>query len=195
MQKERLLAYTDAVIAIIITIMVKPPHEATWQVLYDMRHVFMSYVLSFMYLTIYWHNHHHMFQPIRKISSKTLWWNSLLLFALSLVPFTTAWMSENHFASITVVVYGIILLGSAAWYYYVSLTLKASEWKDSSFSKALDKDRKWKISLLVYMIGTMLSMWYPMLGLLLFAWVALMRFIPDKRMEKALESIHYEYSK
>jgi uncharacterized membrane protein len=143
-----------------------------------------------MYLTIYWQNHHHMFQSIRKISSKTLWWNSLLLFALSLVPFTTAWMSENHFASITVVLYGIVLLWSAAWYYYVSLTLKGSEWKDSSFSKALDKDWKWKISLWVYMIGTAFSIRYPMMGLLLFAWVALMRFIPDKRMEKIVDSMH-----
>jgi uncharacterized membrane protein len=190
MLKERLLAYTDAVIAIIITIMVlelKPPHEATRHVLYDMRHIFLAYVLSFMYLTIYRHNHHHMFQPIKKITSATLRWNSLLLFALSLVPFSTAWMAENHFASLTVILYGIILLASAAWYYYVSLTLKASEWPDSAFAKALNKDRKWKTSLLLYILGTIASFRYPMIWLVIFFGVALMWLIPDKRMEKALE--------
>jgi uncharacterized membrane protein len=119
-----------------------------------------------------------------------MWWNSLLLFALSLIPFATAWMSENHFASITVVLYGIVLLASAAGYYYVSLTLKASEWANSAFAKVLSKDRKWKISLLLYIIGTSASIWYPIIGLIIFTGVALMRFIPDRRMEHALDMIH-----
>ena len=113
MSKERLLAYTDAVIAIIITIMVlemKTPHGSSRETLYEMRHIFIAYVLSFMYLTIYWHNHHHMFQPISKVTGRTLWGNSIMLFALSLIPFATSWMSENHFETNTVVLYGIVLL-------------------------------------------------------------------------------------
>jgi uncharacterized membrane protein len=150
MSKERLLAYTDAVIAIIITIMVlemKTPHGSSWETLYEMRHIFIAYVLSFMYLTIYWHNHHHMFQPIRKITGITLWGNSIMLFALSLVPFATSWMSENYFETNTVVLYGVILLVAAASYYHLSNTLRASEGENSAFAKALDKDRKGKASL------------------------------------------------
>lgn len=192
MQKERLLAYTDAVIAIIITIMVlemKPPHESSWAMLYEMRHVFIWYLLSFMYLTIYWHNHHHMFQPIKKITGITLWANSIMLFALSLVPFATAWMAENHFETNTVVVYGVVLLLAAASYYHLSNTLRVSEWEHSAFAKALDKDWKGKVSLVLYLIGTGLSFWYPMIWLIIFAIVAVMWFIPDRRMEKAVEMI------
>lgn len=131
MSKERLLAYTDAVIAIIITIMVlefQIPQGSDRNALYEMRHIVLAYVLSFMYLTIYWHNHHHMFQPIKKITGKTLWGNSIMLFSLSLIPFSSAWMAENHFETNTVVVYGVILLASAASYYHLSNTLKTSEW-------------------------------------------------------------------
>ncbi len=192
MSKERLLAYTDAVIAIIITIMVlemKTPHGSSWHILYEMRHIFIAYVLSFVYLTIYWHNHHHMFQPIRKITGKTLWGNSIMLFALSLVPFATSWMAENHFDTNTVVLYGIVLLLAAASYYHLSNTLRANEGENSAFAKALDKDRKGKASLLLYIIGTASSFIYPMIGLIIFGIVALMWFIPDRRMEKAIDMI------
>jgi uncharacterized membrane protein len=189
MSKERLLAYTDAVIAIIITIMVlemKPPHWSSRMTLYEVKYFFLWYVLSFMYLTIYWHNHHHMFQPIKKITGTTLWANSIMLFVLSLIPFSTAWMAENHFETNTVVVYGIVLLCAAAAYYYLSNTLKASEWQHSAFAKAIDKDRKWKLSLLLYVFGIWLSFVHANIGLIIFSIVALMRFIPDKRMEKAV---------
>lgn len=192
MSKERLLAYTDAVIAIIITIMVlemKTPHWSSWKTLYEMRHIFIAYVLSFMYLTIYWHNHHHMFQPIRKVTGKTLWGNSIMLFALSLVPFATSWMAENHFETNTVVLYGIILLLAAASYYHLSNTLRASEGEQSAFAKALDKDRKGKTSLWLYIIGTGISLWYPIMWLIIFGIVAIMWFIPDRRMGKALDMI------
>lgn len=130
MSKERLLAYTDAVIAIIITIMVlefKIPHSSDRAALFELRSVFLAYALSFAYLTIYRNNHHHMFQVIHKISSSTLRANSVLLFCLSLVPFATGRMAENHFADTTVILYGIILLASAVSYFVIVQTLKASQ--------------------------------------------------------------------
>ncbi len=130
-----------------------------------------------------------MFQPIKKITGKTLWGNSIMLFSLSLIPFSSAWMAENHFKTNTVVVYGIILLASAASYYHLSNTLKASEWENSAFAKALDKDWKGKTSLLLYIIWTGVSFIYPQIGLIIFTIVAIMWIIPDKRMEKAIEMI------
>lgn len=130
MTKERLLAYTDAVLAIIITIMVlefKVPHSSDRQGLYELRYVFVAYLLSFAYLTIYRNNHHHMFQVISKISSSTLWTNNLLLFCLSLVPFSSAWMAENHFEANTVILYGILLLASAVAYFALVQSLKYNE--------------------------------------------------------------------
>ena len=130
MSKERLLAYTDAVIAIIITIMVlefKIPHEATRSALFEQHNEFLAYILSFAYLSIYRNNHHHMFQAIHKISSFTLWANNLLLLCLSLIPFASAWMAENHFATNTVIYYGILLLLSAVCYTLIIHTLKSSE--------------------------------------------------------------------
>ncbi len=130
MSKERLLAYTDAVLAIIVTIMVlefKVPHGDSWHALYELRYVFMAYLLSFAYLTIYWNNHHHMFQVISKISSSTLWTNNLLLFCLSLIPFSSARMAENHFAQNTVILYGMLLLASAVCYLLIVQSLKANE--------------------------------------------------------------------
>ncbi|AKH32445.1 hypothetical protein XF24_00080 [candidate division SR1 bacterium Aalborg_AAW-1] len=192
MSKERLGAYTDAVIAIIITIMVlemEPPTSSSRQALYEMRHIVLGYILSFIYLTIYWNNHHHMFQTIKKVTGTTLRANSILLFVLSLVPFSTAWMAENHFETNTVVVYGIILLAAAFAYYNLSNTLKASEGEHSAFAKAINKDWKGKASLLLYALGTGLSFIHPNIGLVIFAIVALIRFIPDKRMEKAIEMI------
>lgn len=130
MTKERLLAYTDAVIAIIITIMVlefKAPHSASWQALYELRHMFLAYVLSFAYLTIYWNNHHHTFHNVHKVSSGVLWSNSILLFFLSLIPFATAWMAENHFEINTVVAYGVLLLLCALSYMLIIHKLKKLE--------------------------------------------------------------------
>lgn len=187
MTKERLLAYTDAVLAIIITIMVlefRPPHTADWHALYELRHMFLAYILSFAYLTIYWNNHHHTFQNIHKIGSGVLWANSILLFFLSLIPFTTAWMAENHFAVNTVVSYWILLLLCALSYTLIISKLKKLEWPHSAFTKAIDKDMKGKISVVLYLFGTICSFWFPMVGLAAFTVVACMWFIPDTRMEK-----------
>ena len=159
-----LLAYTDAVIAIIITIMVlefKIPHSSDRSTLYEMRHIILSYILSFVYLSIYWNNHHHMFQVIHKIEWNTLWLNSILLFFLSLVPFFSWWMSENHFHTNTVVVYGIILLCCALSYTLIVNSLKISEWKDSTFTKAIDKDHKGKISVVLYIVWIVTSFINP----------------------------------
>ncbi len=187
MTKERLLAYTDAVIAIIITIMVlefRPPHTSDWYGLYDMRHMFVAYILSFAYLTIYWNNHHNTFHNIHKIWSGVLWSNSILLFFLSLIPFTTAWMAENHFEKNTVVAYGVLLLLCALSYMVIIHILKKIEWPHSAFTKAIDKDMKGKISVVLYTLWTLASFWFPIIGLTAFTIVALMWFIPDTRMEK-----------
>lgn len=191
MSKERLLAYTDAVLAIIVTIMVlefKVPHSTDRHALYELRYVFLAYLLSFSYITIYRNNHHHMFQAISRISSSTLWINSLLLFCLSLIPFSSAWMSENYFAKNTVIVYGVLLLWAAIFYSLIVQSLKANEWYHSKFSKAIDKDRKGKWSIIAYIIGILLTYYIsPTIGLMCFYAVALVRIIPDKRMEKALD--------
>lgn len=145
MTKERLLAYTDAIIAIIITIMVlefKTPHTADWGALYEMRHIFMAYILSFVFLSIYWNNHHHTFQVIEKINGKTLWVNNLFIFFLSLIPFTTAWMAENHFASNTIIAYGVILLACALCYTFLIKNLFSIHGAHSHFAHAIGSDTK-----------------------------------------------------
>lgn len=191
MSKERLLAYTDAVLAIIITIMVlefNVPHGSNRSDLFALRYIFLAYLLSFSYLTIYRNNHHHMFQVIKKISSYTLWTNSLLLFFLSLIPFSSAWMAENHFAVNTVMVYGALLFACAVCYFLIVQSLKSNEWFDSKFSKVIDKDRKGKWSIVVYIIGMLLTYFVsPFVGLICFFLVALGWIIPDRRMEKALQ--------
>jgi len=190
MSKERLLAYTDAVLAIVITIMVlefKIPHSADRHILWEMRFIFLSYLLSFVYLTIYRNNHHHMFHAIHHVNSGVLWANSGLLFFLSLVPFASGWMAENHFASSTVIVYGCILLCSAISYYIITQLLIKQEGKDSMFAHLIDKDRKWKISLILYIIGTLSAIWYGTIWLVAFAIVAIMRLIPDQRMERVVK--------
>ncbi len=189
MTKERLIAYTDAIIAIIITIMVlefKVPHSTEWSVLYEMRYIFSAYILSFIFLSIYWNNHHHLFQTIEKINGNTLWANNTLIFFLSLIPFTTAWMSENHFASNTVIAYGIILIGCALSYTILIRNLIKIHWKNSHFARAIGSDMKWYQSLFLYIFGVIGAFWYAPLWLVCFAIVALIWLIPDTRMEKAL---------
>lgn len=195
MPKERLLAYTDAVIAIIITIMVlefKIPHTSDRAALYELRHLLLAYILSFTYLSIYRNNHHHMFHVIHKVHGNTLWLNSMLLFFLSLIPFCSWWMSENHFAVNTVVAYGIILLCCALSYTTITHSLKQSEWHDSAFTKAINKDRKGKLSIIVYIIGIIISFIHPYAWLIAYTLVALMWFIPDTRMEKAMKFINMD---
>ncbi len=189
MGKARLEAFSDGVIAIIITIMVlelKVPHEANLAGLRPLIPVFLSYVLSFIYLGIYWNNHHHLLHAARHVNGSVLWANLNLLFCLSLIPFVTGWMGENHFATFPVALYGIVLLSSAIAYYILARVLIASHGKDSTLATALGGDFKGKVSVLIYAVGILLSFVNSWFGCILYTLVAVMWLIPDRRIEKTL---------
>lgn len=190
MTKGRLEAFTDGVLAIIITIMVlelKVPHGENFEDLKPLLPVFLSYILSFIYLAIYWNNHHHMMQTVRHVTGKILWANMHLLFWLSLVPFVTGWMGENHFSSATVILYGVILLGAAIAYWILQNIIIKEHGKESLLARALGNDFKGKISPILYIIGilgALLNVWISGFTYIL---VAIMWLIPDTRIEKALK--------
>ncbi len=188
MPKERLTAFSDGVIAIIITIMVlemKPPHHPEWSALAGLTPVFMSYVLSFVYLAIYWNNHHHMLMAAERVDGAILWANMHLLFWLSLVPFATAWMGENNFASLPVAVYGFALLAAALAYFILQFSIVRRHGTDSTLAKALGADWKGKLSPIAYLAGIVLAFPAPLVSLGLFAAVALIWLVPDRRIERA----------
>ncbi len=186
MGKGRLEAFSDGVFAIIITIMVlelKVPHGAELSNLLELGPVFLSYVLSFTYVAIYWNNHHHFFHAVKKVNGGILWANMFLLFWLSLMPFTTGWMGENHFATWPVVIYGVnLLLCAVAYTFMVRAVLGHQE--NQHIINAIGGDRKGKISLLCYTAALPLAFYYPWAAGVLFVAVALMWFVPDRRMEK-----------
>jgi uncharacterized membrane protein len=189
MKKTRLEAFSDGVIAIIITIMVlemKVPHGIELSDLRSLIPVFSSYVMSFVYISIYWNNHHHLLHAVEKVNGKILWANAHLLFWLSLVPFVTSWMGENNFAEWPVALYGTVMLFTAIAYTILVRTLLAQHGKDSLLAKAIGSDRKGKISLLLYIIGITLSFVQPAFGYSLYILVALIWLIPDSRIEKKL---------
>ena len=191
MGKGRLEAFSDGVIAILITIMVlelKIPHEANLAALRPLIPVFLSYVLSFIYLGIYWNNHHHLLQAVRQVNGNVLWANLHLLFWLSLVPFVTGWTGENNFAALPVAFYGIVLLCAAIAYYILSRVLITNHGKDSTLAVAIGKDFKGKISVVIYALGIGLSFINSWLAFLLYVLVAIMWLIPDRRIEKVLTS-------
>jgi uncharacterized membrane protein len=191
MNKGRLEAFTDGVIAVIITIMVlelKVPHDADPAALVPLIPVFLSYVLSFVYVGIYWNNHHHMFQAVHHVNGATLWANLHLLFWLSLVPFVTGWMDETHFAPLQVAAYGGVLLCSACAYYILTRVLVAKHGADSLIAKALGKDFKGKISLVIYVVAIALAFVHPWIACGLYALVAAIWLSPDQRFEKLLEA-------
>jgi len=190
MTKGRMEAFSDGVLAILITIMVlemKSPHGDTLETLKPVLPVFISYVLSFVYLAIYWNNHHHMLQAAHKISGTVLWANTHLLFWLSLIPFVTGWMGENNFTTIPVALYGVILLMAGIAYYLLAHCLTSLHGKDSEFTNALGSDRKGKVSVIMYVIGIALCFLQPLLGFTVYSLVAVMWFIPDRRFEKKNE--------
>jgi len=191
MEKGRLEAFSDAVIAIIITIMVlemKVPHGEEWSVLLPLIPVFVSYVLSFVYLGIYWNNHHHMLKAARRVDGAVLWANMHLLFWLSLLPFVTGWMGENHFAPIPTALYGVDLLAAAIAYYILQRTLIAVNGKDSPIAVAIrGHDLKGKISPILYLAAIVVTFFYEPLALALFIIVAAMWLIPDRRMERVVD--------
>ena len=186
MTKGRMEAFSDGVLAIIITIMVlemKVPHGDTLQALKPVLPVFISYVLSFVHIGIYWNNHHHMIHAAHKINGSVLWANIHLLFWLSLIPFVTGWMGENNFTTVPVILYGSVLFMASIAYYLLAHCLTDLHGKDSEFSRALGNDRKGKLSSTIYLLGIALSFLHPLLGLSLYFLVAVIWFIPDRRFE------------
>ncbi len=189
MSKGRLEAFSDGVIAILITIMVlelKIPHEADLTALRPLIPVFLSYVLSFIYLAIYWNNHHHLLQVVRHVNGTVLWANLHLLFWLSLLPFVTGWAGENLFAALPVAFYGAVLLLAAIAYFILTRALVACQGKDSPLAAALGRDFKGKISVVMYAAAIPLAFVNTSLACLLYVLVALMWLIPDRRLEKAV---------
>jgi uncharacterized membrane protein len=189
MGRGRLEAFSDGVLAIIITIMVlelKVPHGADLAALAALAPVFLSYVLSFIFIGIYWSNHHHLLHAVRHVNGSTLWANLHLLFWLSLTPFVTGWMGENHFAPWPVALYGVVLLCSAVAYYILVRVLISHHGRDSELSKALGKDFKGRISVVFYAAAIPLAFVSPLLACALYVTVAIMWLIPDRRIEQRL---------
>ncbi len=189
MTKGRLEAFTDGVIAVIITIMVlemKVPHGTDLAALGPVAPVFLTYVMSFVFTGIYWSNHHHMFHAVHHVNGAVLWANLHLLFWLSLVPFVTGWMGENHFQPLPVAGYGLVLLGAACAYTILVRALLALHPGDSPFAKALGGDLKGKISLLIYAAALALAFVLPYVSCALYVLVAAIWLVPDRRFEKLL---------
>jgi len=189
MGKDRLAAFSDGVIAIIITIMVlelKVPHGADWAALRGVAPNFVAYVLSFVYLAIYWNNHHHLLHTVTRVDGLILWANSHLLFWLSLVPAATAWMGENFLAPLPTAVYGVSLLMPAIAYYLLQRAIVHQQGKHSVLASALGSDVKGKISPLLYAAAVALAFVDAWLSIAIYALVAVMWLIPDRRIEKVL---------
>jgi uncharacterized membrane protein len=189
MHKSRLEAFSDGVIAIIITIMVlelKVPHGDQFQDLVKLIPIFLSYVLSFIYVAIYWNNHHHLFQIVKQVNGRILWANMHLLFWLSMIPFVTAWSGESHFSEAPVALYGVVLFMAAVAYYILSLALLSGHGPDSDLAKAIGSDFKGKASLALYAIAIPLAFWNSFASFGIFVLVAAIWFIPDRRIEKAI---------
>lgn len=187
MKTNRLEAFSDGVLAIIITIMVlelKVPEGTNFHSLVPKIPVFLSYLISFIYLGIYWNNHHHLFQITEKVNGKILWANLHLLFWLSLIPFTTSWIGKNYQASVPVTLYGTVLLMSAIAYFILQKVIVKHHKKDFVLRNAIGKDLKGKLSVLIYIIGIALSFYNSWAAILCYIIVALVWFIPDKRIEK-----------
>ncbi|HUV99931.1 MAG TPA: TMEM175 family protein [Gallionella sp.] len=191
MGKTRLEAFSDGVIAIIITIMVlelKVPHGSDFESLLPLLPVFLSYVLSFVYLGIYWNNHHHMLHTVQRVSGGILWANLHLLFWLSLVPFVTGWMGENHFAALPTALYGVVLLMAAIAYWILqNIIIAASGGRESLLAKAVGNDRKGKMSPLLYAIAIATAFWNQWLADALYVLVAIIWLVPDRRIERIMD--------
>src|SRR5450755_2495926 len=189
MNNGRLEAFSDGVIAIIITIMVlelKVPHGESLDALLPVIPVFLSYVLSFLYVGIYWNNHHHMLQASEEVTGPILWANLHLLFWLSLFPFATAWMGENHFAAAPTALYGAVLLMAAAAYWILQQTIIVSQGAASLLKRAVGSDWKGKLSPVLYLIGIAAAFWSPRVSQALYIFVAALWLVPDRRIENLL---------
>lgn len=190
MNKNRLEAFSDGVLAIILTIMVlemKVPHGADWAVLQPVLPVFFSYVLSFVYIGIYWNNHHHLLHAVKRVNGPVLWANLHLLFWLSLLPFVTGWMGENHFAPVPTTLYGVVLLASGGAYNLLARCLIRTQGEGSVLARAMQRDRKGWLSLGAYLLAIILSFVAHWLSQLLYVAVALMWLVPERRIERVLK--------
>jgi len=192
MPKGRLEAFSDGVIAVIITIMVlelKPPHEPTWRALSDNAHVFLSYVLSFIYVGIYWNNHHHLLHAVKHVNGKVMWANLFFLFWLSLFPFTTSWLNEAAPvpAAVPTAIYGVVLLLTAlSWVPLIRFLVEANGGNDSTLARAFCSPwGHWKVTVspIIYLIAIALAFFAPIVSCALYALVAALWFIPDRRIE------------
>jgi TMEM175 potassium channel family protein len=191
MGKNRLEAFSDGVLAIVITIMVlelKVPHGDSWDALSQLVPTFFSYVLSFVYVGIYWNNHHHMFHTVTRVNGSILWANLALLFWLSLIPFVTGWMGENHFGARPVAAYGFVLMMAAIAYYVLTRTIIRHHGEQSLLRAAVGKDLKGKVSVVLYLVAIGLSFVNHWLGLAVYAVVAIMWLLPDRRIEHVVSA-------
>ena len=189
MEKDRLGAFSDGVIAIIITIMVlefRVPHGTEWIDLQPLLPIFLAYVLSFLYLAIYWNNHHHLMHATDHVDGKVLWANMHLLFWLSMVPFVTAWMAENSFAKIPTALYGIILVMSAIAYFILVRAILAHHDANQALRDVIGKDVKGKLSIVIYAVAIPLALFQAWMGIALYLVVTLVWLIPDRRIEKKI---------
>lgn len=189
MGKNRLEAFSDGVLAIIITIMVlelKVPHDTTWTALQNRWPVFLSYVLSFIYVGLYWNNHHHFYHAIQRVDGRVLWANLHLLFWLSLIPFVTGWMGENHFAPLPLALYGVVLLMCALAWWLMQQSLLCLPGNRTRLSEALGRDIKGKISPLCYLIGIAAAFYWEWLSAAMYVLMALIWLVPDRRIERLL---------
>ncbi|MGO9392695.1 TMEM175 family protein [Rhodoblastus sp.] len=190
MSSERIKAFSDGVLAIIITIMVlelHPPHGANLSDLAQVWPTFLAYVLSFLYVAIYWNNHHHLFYAVEKVDGVVLWANIHLLFWLSLLPFASAWASDTHFAKIPVALYGCVLLAAALAYSVLVMTLLRTHESDSLLHRAIGADFKGRISILFYLCGIVGALFSPWIGGLFYVAVAAIWLIPDRRIERRVK--------
>ena len=191
MKTARLEAFSDGVIAILITIMVlelKVPHGSDWAALRQPVFTLLMYVMSFVFLGIYWSNHHHMFHATEHVSGSILWANLHLMFWLSLVPFVTTWMGETHFSSLPTAIYGVVLLLAAVAYTILQSRIIAIEGPESPLAKAVGGDLKGKVSMALYLAGIVVAFVQPLIADALYAIVALMWLVPDRRIEAILEA-------
>jgi uncharacterized membrane protein len=190
MSKERMEAFSDGVIAILITIMVlelRPPHAADLVAMRPLLPIFLSYLLSFVFLGIYWNNHHHLLQAAEHVDGRVLWANLHLLFWLSLIPFVTAWVGENHLAAVPVALYGVVLTAAGVAYYILARLLVSLHGRDSVLAHALGRDAKGIASVAIYLAAIPLAFVRTWLAFALYITVAIIWLVPDRRIEKTLE--------
>ena len=191
MNKDRLAAFSDGVLAIIITIMVlelKVPHSAEWSALAETLPIFLSYTLSFVYIAIYWNNHHHLLHAVSRVDGRILWANNNLLFWLSLVPFATAWAGENHFARQPSILFGFALLMPAIAYTLLVIAILKNEGSEKTLARAIGNDTKGKASLALYICGIIAGFFQPLFAYAFYVLVAFIWLIPDRRIARIIAS-------